>query len=343
MSVFYSGGEDKFFQDRERRLRNISVPQKTPEQLRQEAIYKAETDRIAREAEMPQLEDYRGIETLANGGQITARTLTGADIQKQMEESPWYRMALQRQGAEEARMIDQTARQQAGSLASARSNLAMRGGLRGGAAERMATAGSQNLLEMMQQQRQAGAIERGQLGMQGADLASRIGQFNVGQQTQADTVNLQTQLANLAAQENRKLQKYGEKMKGYAAEKTSEGISSSGSSGPLGCCFIFLEARYGDGTMDDVVRRYRDEYMTERNRRGYYKLSEVLVPVMRKSKLVKFAVRSFMTDPLVSYGKWHYGKGKIGWIFKPVVKFWLNAFDYLGLNHNYIRENGEVV
>ena len=35
-----------------------------------------------------------------------------------------------------------------------------------------------------------------------------------------------------------------------------------------------LEARYGDGTMDEVVRRYRDEHMTDRNRRGYYKVAE---------------------------------------------------------------------
>lgn len=228
MSVLYSGGEDAFFQDRERRLRNISVPQKTPEQLREEAIYKAETEALAREAAMPQLENYQGIETLANKGQLTARTLTGADIQKQMEESPWYKMALERQGAEESRMMDQAARQQAGALAGARSNLAMRGGLRGGAAERMATAGAGNLAETMQQQRQAGAMERGQLGMQGADLASRIGQFNVGQLSQTDQTNLQTQLMDLAAKENRRLQQYGERMKGYAAEETARGISSSG-------------------------------------------------------------------------------------------------------------------
>lgn len=216
----------------EKRMRALEAQKveasKSPEQLRQEAVYKAETERLAKEAALPQLEDYQGISTLEGDGKLTARTLTGADIQKQMEESPWYKMALEKQGAEQARLMDQAARQQAGAMAGARTQLAMRGGLTGGAAERMATSGAGNLAEMMQQQRQAGAVERGQLGMQGADLASRLGQFNIGQQTQADVTNLQTQLMDLAAKENRRLQQYGERMKGYAAEKTSEGYSSGG-------------------------------------------------------------------------------------------------------------------
>jgi len=108
------------------------------------------------------------------------------------------------------------------------------------------------------------------------------------------------------------------------------------------CCFIFLEARYGNGTMDSVVRMYRDEHMTDKNKRGYYKLSEVLVPMMRKYKTVKFLTRLLMTDPMYFYGKYHYGYGKIGVIFKPITKFWLKTFDYLGTDHKFIRENGEI-
>lgn len=110
-----------------------------------------------------------------------------------------------------------------------------------------------------------------------------------------------------------------------------------------GCCFIFLEARYGNGTMDSVVRRFRDERMTARNKRGYYKVAQILVPLMRKSKIVKFATRVFMTDPLVSYGKAYYGQGKVGLLFKPVATFWLKAFEFFGQDHPFIRENGETV
>lgn len=213
---------------REQQNRRPSVPQKTPEERRKDALYAAETKRLAEEAGMPQLEAYKGLETLPGQGQITARTLTGADIQKQMEESPWYKMALEKQGAEQSRLLDQTQAQQASQLAQARGNLAMRGGLRGGSAERLAMSGAEGGLLAAQNVRGAGAVERGQLGMQGADLASRLGQFNVGQQSQADLTNLQANIANIAAQENRKLQQYGEKMRGYAAERTSQGIGNGG-------------------------------------------------------------------------------------------------------------------
>lgn len=177
---------------------------------------------------MPVLSDYQGIETLANKGQLTARQVSGADIQAQMEQSPWYKMALEKQGLEQARLMNQAAQQQAGALAGARSQLAMRGGLRGGAAERLAQSGAENLATGLQQQRMAGGIERGQLGMQGADLASRMAQFNVGQQSEAEKINLQTQLANLAAQEQRKLFQYGEGMKTKGAAMTAQAAQNAG-------------------------------------------------------------------------------------------------------------------
>lgn len=121
----------------------------------------------------------------------------------------------------------------------------------------------------------------------------------------------------------------------------SSGSSTSNSGG--GCCFIMLEARYGDGTMDTVVRRYRDEYMTERNRRGYYKVAEVFVPLMRKSKLFKWVVTKTMADPLVVYGKYYYGENSWGWIFRPVKNFWMTVFDTVGGETKFIRENGEEI
>lgn len=214
--------------------------QKTPQQLREEEIFRAETRRLAKQAEMPQLGDYKGIETLADKGQLQARTVSGEEIQRQMEQSPWLKMAMEKQQAEQSQLMDQAARQQQGALAGARSQLAMRGGLRGGAAERMAASGAENLTNLMQQQRQGAAVERGQLGMQGADLASRMAQFNVGQQAGTDVGNLQTRLADLANRERRELFKYGEGMKGYAAEKTAQGYESGGSPGLFGNLFSGL-------------------------------------------------------------------------------------------------------
>jgi hypothetical protein len=198
---------------------------------------KTDPKRYGSDMPTPTLEDYQGIESLAGGGMLQARQVSGADIQKQMEESPWYKMALEKQGAEQAGLMDQASRQQAGALAGARSQLAMRGGLGGGAAERLASGGAENLSQMMQQQRQAGAVERGQLGMQGADLASRIGQFNVGQQSSTDVRNLQTQLANLAAMEDRKRLIYGEGMKSKGAAMTAQATENAGGGGLFGSLF----------------------------------------------------------------------------------------------------------
>lgn len=134
---------------------------------------------------------------------------------------------------------------------------------------------------------------------------------------------------------------------GGASASGGDGGGASGGAGGAGsgagCCFIMLEARYGDGTMDTVVRRYRDEKITERNKRGYYKLAEVFVPLMRESKLFKFMVAKTFADPLVSYGKWHYGQNKHGWLFKPVEKFWMKVFNVLGTDTQFIRENGQTV
>jgi hypothetical protein len=132
---------------------------------------------------------------------------------------------------------------------------------------------------------------------------------------------------------------------GVAATSAATGGvgGGGGGGGGGGCCFIMLEARYGDGTMDAVVRRYRDEKITDHNKRGYYKLAEVFVPLMRQSKLFKFMVAKTFADPLVSYGKWHYGQNKHGWIFKPVEKFWMKVFNVLGSDTKFIRENGETI
>ena len=122
-------------------------------------------------------------------------------------------------------------------------------------------------------------------------------------------------------------------------DSANEAADSSGGD----CCFIMLEARYGNGTMDMVVRKYRDEYMTDRNRRGYYKVAEVFVPLMRKYPVFKWFITKIFADPLVSYGKYHYNEKKIGVIFTPVKNFWMKLFDVVGGNTKFIRENGETI
>ena len=121
------------------------------------------------------------------------------------------------------------------------------------------------------------------------------------------------------------------------------------------CCFMFRHARHRDGTEDWVIREYRDSMTTSEHKRGYYKMSEFLCPLMERHRFVRYAVKFLVCDPLVAYGKWFYRdheyysdkkKGlshRFGWVFSPIKKFWLKTWKHLGGEFEYIRSNGEVV
>ena len=154
----------------------------------------------------------------------------------------------------------------------------------------------------------------------------------------------EAQLADLVARETSNLQEeISKKTNAVTLQAAQYSKPSGGGGGNSLCCWIMLEARYGDGTMDMVVRKYRDEMMTERNRRGYYKFAEVIVPLMRRFKPVHKLVQWTFGDPLVKYGGWYYGDNKWGWIFAPIKSFWLGLFNIIGKDTEFVRENGEVV
>ena len=101
------------------------------------------------------------------------------------------------------------------------------------------------------------------------------------------------------------------------------------------CCFIFIA---GHGFLHPIVRRYRELKMNRRNRRGYYWLSDRLVPWMKKSKTVKALVDFGMVKPMTSYGKHYFGLNKIGAIFTPITAFWLLVYSMLGHRPPYRRK-----
>lgn len=258
-------------------------------------------------------------------------------------DSPWAKLQLAKQQQEQMAGMDAASKAGLQGMSQAQAQLASSGGLSTGARERMARGGSRDLMAARQAVGRQGIGSR--LGIQSEDLDRKQGllsdfatsesaanKFNIGQ--------LQGDIERKAAFEGRR---YDKGMEAYGAEQTANAQRAAAPKKKKGCCFIFLEARYGNGVMDKVVRRYRDENMTDENRRGYYKLAEVLVPLMRKYSLVKFLVRVLMTDPMVSYGKWYYGEGKIGFLFAPVKSFWLGVFTLLGGHTEFVRETGEVV
>lgn len=300
-------------------------------------------------------DDYKNVDLNTAGlDQFRKEATRGAGT-----DSVWGNLQLQGAQSNAAKNLAQVDANQRSGLAGAYDDLAAQGGVTGGARERIARGGFRDVLANRQGARSA--LNNQMLDIRKTDEQNRIGQLSQlpGMEIQKGNFDMQNQenslrtkefdskmaLAEIMAGRGGNLDAWKTEMQTWGAGKSADAQAKAGDGGGGGgmCCFIFLEARYGNGTMDKVVRRYRDEHMTDVNRRGYYKLSEVLVPLMRKSKLVKFAVRAFMTDPMVSYGKYHYGEGKIGWIFKPVKNFWLKTFEYLGGDHKFIRENGELI
>lgn len=179
----------------------------------------------------PQLSPWIGIESLKERGTLTPSLVTSKAIQEEMEASPWFKMALERQGLEESKQRGAAEQQMATQAAQARGLLASRGGLRGGSAERLASQSAENLALARQGILGQGAEARADLGMKGLGLASDIVGRNVSAENVARQQNVQNAIEDLRNQNLRNLEQYREEMKLKGAEATSEGIRKSGGGG----------------------------------------------------------------------------------------------------------------
>lgn len=101
-----------------------------------------------------------------------------------------------------------------------------------------------------------------------------------------------------------------------------------------GCCWIFLEAYYGE--MPWWVRECRDELAPESSarREGYRKMASVLVDKMKESEFCRTWVWQQMVLPITLYGG--YLKGVKGYeqygSFKCITDMWFNIWEKLGEN-----------
>jgi hypothetical protein len=116
---------------------------------------------------------------------------------------------------------------------------------------------------------------------------------------------------------------------GNVAQNTSP-TSTMGEFGPSSlsgiCCFIFLEAYYGN--IPPQVRRARDKaykinpYIS----RGYKKMAKWLVPLMRRSYIIRSVVWFIMIKPITQYVsqmRIHYNK-------KKIANFWIKFWSFYG-------------
>ncbi len=138
------------------------------------------------------------------------------------------------------------------------------------------------------------------------------------------------------------------KMESGTTSSSSSWGSGQGTSGQAatnigiltGCCFLFLAI---DGYLHPVIRAYRDTHMTRRSVRGYYWLSDRLVPAMRRWRWLRSAMRLSMTRPLTSYARYYYGLSRLGFILIPLACLWLATFRILSPSRPYTRRGTKEV
>ena len=108
---------------------------------------------------------------------------------------------------------------------------------------------------------------------------------------------------------------------------TKSGSQSSSSNGGI-CCFIVLESYHG--TMPSFVRTCRDRYYTvvPKVAEGYKKMAKWLVPLMRKSTIVRSAVWHLMVKPLTDYGAFVTRRTNVK-SGRWARKFWFTVWTYL--------------
>jgi len=147
--------------------------------------------------------------------------------------SEYAMAAKEKLGLEEANQREAAIRQGQSATAQAQSQLAMRGGLTSGARERIAAGGARNILDARQRVSNQAMLGRADIDMQDAatrqdalskfvGFGAELGQFNLGQKSDADRFNIQTQLGEVSARRGFELDKYKEEVNKYAAEKKAD-------------------------------------------------------------------------------------------------------------------------
>lgn len=167
--------------------------------------------------------------------------------------SAWEQMMRQQQGTQQLGAQEQASAQGAQAAAQARTSLAMRGGLSGGSAERLARDQANNQLMANQGIARSGEQANQNIGIQaenqrlqalgqlpGMDLAAlqpgfqkasmmeQQNQFNIGQQAQADQANQRAALLGIGNLNQNNSNTYGQQMQALAGNQQAKAIENSG-------------------------------------------------------------------------------------------------------------------
>jgi len=177
----------------------------------------------------------------------------GALREKAMAEGDTAATGIMRQqlGAEGAAMRDRMQRDMAGSTAQARSNMAMKGGLRGGAAERLGQAGMRQQMGGLQDLGRQQMMGGMQLSLADEQTKNQLlGQLG-GVEQQMGAANIGRLQQDIQGQNIFQSGMYSEDMKAYSAQKSADAQASAARSS----CFLAgtsVDTEVGVKKIEDV-------------------------------------------------------------------------------------------
>jgi len=236
-------------------------------------------------------------------------------------------LARERQGLMSAQAMDQAARQQAGAGAQARSALAMKGGLTGGAAERLAQAGQSGLMRARQMQNTQDQMAGLQISAQDEAMKNQL----LGQTGQAEQMvggrNIDRLQKDIENQNKQRFGIYREDMQAYGAQQSANAQRAAADSGCIITTVLNETKEWTDKQKLKAViwcrRTHHDGSLRGKMWvDGYHNWGGRFATVMRKNKPFR-KVCKFLTQKFVSHvtGK----KNLIGCVVKYL---WVNPASY---------------
>lgn len=108
-------------------------------------------------------------------------------------------------------------------------------------------------------------------------------------------------------------------------------------------CIIITACTQDESDEVNIAREYRDKFLTQDQLRGYYVIAEKVVPLCR-FKAVKWLVKRFLVDNLITYGKYVLRcEAAPGWLARHVTESFLALCGKVGSKReSFTRINGEV-
>ncbi len=137
-------------------------------------------------------------------------------------DSPWAQLQNQKLALEQSGLMDQAAKQGTQAMSQAQSQLAMSGGLSGGARERMARQGARDLMVARQGISRQGAT--GRMGIQEGDIdrkQSLLGNFANAEQA-SQQGNIQTAMGDIQNQALFDSNRYNQQMQAWGAKQAAD-------------------------------------------------------------------------------------------------------------------------